>query len=157
MQKPPRDADEMLINGWVFFRYMVVGVYVGFATVGSFAYWYMYYDWAGDGHSLITFDQLSHWSQCPTWTDFKVNDFNGKPTPCILACRPYISEPTTTKPSFGARALRQPESYTSRRLHLPRQRLHVLHHRQDHCLHHLSVRARDHRDVQRPQRAIRGR
>lgn len=54
----------------------MVGVYVGFATVGSFAYWYMYYDWAGDGHTLVTFDQLSHWSQCPTWTDFTVNDFN---------------------------------------------------------------------------------
>jgi hypothetical protein len=23
MQKPPRDASEPLINGWVFFRYMV--------------------------------------------------------------------------------------------------------------------------------------
>ncbi|CAE8740988.1 unnamed protein product, partial [Polarella glacialis] len=32
MQKPPRRKDDNLISGWVFFRYMVVGLYVGFAT-----------------------------------------------------------------------------------------------------------------------------
>jgi hypothetical protein len=46
MRKPPRKADESLISNWVFFRYMVVGLYVGFATVGVFAYWYIWYDWA---------------------------------------------------------------------------------------------------------------
>merc|ERR1712032_920486 len=50
MKKLPRKADDVLINGWVFFRYMVVGIYVGFACVGIFAYWYMYYDASGDGH-----------------------------------------------------------------------------------------------------------
>merc|ERR1711893_278019 len=29
----------------------------------------------GDGHTLISFYQLSHWSECPNWTDFKVNNF----------------------------------------------------------------------------------
>jgi Ca2+-transporting ATPase len=77
MKRPPRKADDQLITGWVFFRYMVVGLYVGFATVGVFAYWYMYYDWADDGHTLITFDQLAHWGQCSTWEDFKVADFGG--------------------------------------------------------------------------------
>merc|ERR1712151_139247 len=51
MRKPPRQANESLISNWVFFRYMVVGLYVGFATVGVFAYWYMWYDWAGDNHT----------------------------------------------------------------------------------------------------------
>ena len=29
MQRPPRKADEPLITGWLFFRYMAVGSYVG--------------------------------------------------------------------------------------------------------------------------------
>merc|ERR1711993_232866 len=33
MLKPPRRKDDNLISGWVFFRYMVIGLYVGFATV----------------------------------------------------------------------------------------------------------------------------
>merc|ERR1712112_367988 len=34
MLREPRRKDDLLISGWVFFRYMVVGLYVGFATVG---------------------------------------------------------------------------------------------------------------------------
>jgi len=77
MRRPPRKANDELINGWVFFRYMVIGLYVGFATVGVFAYWYMYYDWAGDGHTLVTYHQLSHWGQCSTWENFSVVDVDG--------------------------------------------------------------------------------
>merc|ERR1711998_545489 len=40
MKKGPRGRDEALISGWVFFRYMVIGAYVGFATVGILVYWY---------------------------------------------------------------------------------------------------------------------
>ena len=46
MKRPPRRADDQLITPWVFFRYMVVGLYLGFATVGVFAYWYIWYDWS---------------------------------------------------------------------------------------------------------------
>ena len=74
MRQQPRKADENLISGWVFFRYMVVGLYVGFATVGIFVYWYTM-DANVDGHTLVTFHQLSHWSECPTWEGFKVNNF----------------------------------------------------------------------------------
>jgi len=56
MLKPPRLHDEPLIDGFVFFKYMVIGTYVGLATVGIFAYWYLAYDWAEDGHPLITLD-----------------------------------------------------------------------------------------------------
>ncbi|ETV89473.1 hypothetical protein H257_00743 [Aphanomyces astaci] len=77
MTKPPRRANDDLINKWTFFRYMVVGVYVGFACVGVFGHWYMFYDGSNDGHSLITFDQLTHFGKCATWTDFHVNNFNG--------------------------------------------------------------------------------
>merc|ERR1712051_295241 len=45
---------------------MVVGIYVGFATVGVFGYWYIAYDWAGEGHqhTLISFEQLSNFGKC---------------------------------------------------------------------------------------------
>lgn len=77
MTKPPRRSDDVLINRWVFFRYMVVGVYVGLACVGVFAYWYVYYEGSNDGHTLITFEQLTHWGKCHEWKDFKVNNFDG--------------------------------------------------------------------------------
>ncbi|KAI7688567.1 Calcium-transporting ATPase sarcoplasmic/endoplasmic reticulum type [Sarcoptes scabiei] len=62
MQRPPRKANESLITGWLFFRYMAVGSYVGFATVGAAAWWYMV---APDGPHL-TYYQLSHHLQCIT-------------------------------------------------------------------------------------------
>jgi Ca2+-transporting ATPase len=34
------------------------------ATVLVFTYWYVGYDWSGDGHSLVSFSQLANWSEC---------------------------------------------------------------------------------------------
>jgi Ca2+-transporting ATPase len=72
MSKPPRDADEALIDSWVLFRYMVVGLYVGCATVGAFAIWFTHSSFAGidlsqDGHSTVSFAQLRSWRECPSW------------------------------------------------------------------------------------------
>jgi Ca2+-transporting ATPase len=53
MEKPPRRSDDVLIDGWVFTRYMIIGIYVGIATVGIFIYWYTSYA-SDDGHSLVT-------------------------------------------------------------------------------------------------------
>jgi Ca2+ transporting ATPase len=61
MNKPPRKADETLITPWLFFRYMVIGIYVGIATVGGAAYWFLY-DPTGP---QINYYQLSHFLQCP--------------------------------------------------------------------------------------------
>lgn len=57
---------------------MVIGVYVGFATVGVFIYWYMFAE-TGDGHTLVSWEQLSNWSECPSWTpgSLQVNSFGG--------------------------------------------------------------------------------
>lgn len=99
MLKPPRGRDDALINNWVFFRYMVIGLYVGFATVGIFVFWYTNYeDFVNmlgptlmgllgseyDGHSMVSYGQLTHWGQCRTGEDangtifegFSVNDFD---------------------------------------------------------------------------------
>jgi Ca2+-transporting ATPase len=79
MKKPPRSRDDSLISGWIFFRYMVVGIYVGFATVGILIYWYVYDTTAPDWHSLVSMEQLMNWGQCSTgtgiWEGFKVKPF----------------------------------------------------------------------------------
>ena len=60
MRRQPRKRDERLIGGWLFFRYMVIGIYVGVATVAGYAWWFMYYS---EGPQ-ITFWQLSHFHRC---------------------------------------------------------------------------------------------
>lgn len=44
MDKAPRSTREPLITPWLFFRYMCIGVYVGAATVGAAAWWFMVYE-----------------------------------------------------------------------------------------------------------------
>jgi len=77
MKKPPRRSDDQLISPWVYFRYFVIGAYVGLATVGIFIYWYVYADHTGDGHTLVTYHQLANWSECPDWKGFEVAPFLG--------------------------------------------------------------------------------
>ncbi|KAL9598474.1 MAG: hypothetical protein Q9179_003897 [Wetmoreana sp. 5 TL-2023] len=60
MRRPPRKRDEALVGGWLFFRYMVVGIYVGAATVFGYAWWFMF-NLEGP---QITFWQLSHFHRC---------------------------------------------------------------------------------------------
>ncbi|XP_030629140.1 ATPase sarcoplasmic/endoplasmic reticulum Ca2+ transporting 1, like [Chanos chanos] len=60
MGKPPRSPKEPLISGWLFFRYMAIGGYVGSATVAAAAYWFLY-DEEGPG---VTYHQLSHFMKC---------------------------------------------------------------------------------------------
>lgn len=60
MRRLPRKRDEPLVSGWLFFRYMVVGTYVGAATVFGYVWWFMYHA-AGP---QISFDQLRHFHQC---------------------------------------------------------------------------------------------
>jgi len=73
MTKAPRSSDESLVTPWVFLRYMIVGSYVGIATVGAFVSWYLFEDFfgihlAGDGHSTVTWQQLRHWRTCREWS-----------------------------------------------------------------------------------------
>ncbi|BBN18941.1 P-type Ca2+ transporter type 2C [Marchantia polymorpha subsp. ruderalis] len=80
MRNPPRRSDDVLINKWVFFRYMVIGSYVGVATVGIFGLWYTQESFLGipltsDGHTLVSYSQLTNWGDCPTWENFTVAPF----------------------------------------------------------------------------------
>lgn len=60
MTLPPRDSKEAIVTPWLFFRYLVIGVYVGCATVFGYA-WYFMYSSMGPG---ITFAQLSNFHMC---------------------------------------------------------------------------------------------
>ena len=60
MRRPPRKRDERLVDGWLFFRYMVVGTYVGAATVFGYAWWFMF----NPEGPQIGFWQLCHFHRC---------------------------------------------------------------------------------------------
>uniref|UniRef100_A0A7N8YB09 Calcium-transporting ATPase n=1 Tax=Mastacembelus armatus TaxID=205130 RepID=A0A7N8YB09_9TELE len=68
MEKPPRNAKEPLISGWLFFRYLAIGGYVGAATVGAAAWWFT----VSEDGPQVTLYQLSHFLQCgPDNPDFE--------------------------------------------------------------------------------------
>lgn len=60
MKRQPRKRDEALIGGWLFFRYLIIGTYVGLATVAGYAWWFMY----NPEGPQISFYQLSHFHRC---------------------------------------------------------------------------------------------
>lgn len=62
MNRLPRKADESLITGWLFFRYMAIGGYVGAATVGAATWWFMI---SPDGPHM-NYWQLTHHLACFT-------------------------------------------------------------------------------------------
>lgn len=81
MRKPPRKSTDPLIDSWVLFRYLVIGGYVGIATVGIFILWFtqpsfLGIDLVGDGHTLVTVSQLRNWGDCPSWSNFSVTPFS---------------------------------------------------------------------------------
>jgi len=80
MRRPPRHADDELITPWVMVRYMVIGLYVGFATVGIFVYWYVFYDWSGYNQPLVSYTHVSNWGKCSTFTDYNP-DFSSWSSP----------------------------------------------------------------------------
>src|SRR6185312_15880977 len=54
MRLPPRRGQEPLVGKWLFVRYLIVGMYVGMATVFGYAWWFMYYS----GGPQISYYQL---------------------------------------------------------------------------------------------------
>jgi P-type Ca2+ transporter type 2A len=60
MRRTPRKRDEPLVSGWLFFRYMVIGTYVGAATVFGYVWWFMFYSQGPQ----ISFSQLRNFHKC---------------------------------------------------------------------------------------------
>ncbi|WVQ73814.1 potassium/sodium efflux P-type ATPase, fungal-type [Cryptococcus sp. DSM 104548] len=76
MKTAPRSGREPLVGGWLFFRYMVIGVYVGCATVFGYAWWFMFYT----GGPQISFHELTHFHQCSSiFSHLDCSMFNGLP------------------------------------------------------------------------------
>lgn len=84
MKRPPRHRDDRLISTWIFLRYLVIGVYVGFATVGIFVWWYVFGTDPLEQHTLLTLPQLMAWGRCSAWKDFNPLPVYGMPMnePC---------------------------------------------------------------------------
>uniref|UniRef100_A0A8C8EQ66 Calcium-transporting ATPase n=1 Tax=Oncorhynchus tshawytscha TaxID=74940 RepID=A0A8C8EQ66_ONCTS len=84
MNKPPRSAKEPLISGWLFFRYLAIGCYVGAATVGAATWWFV----AAEDGPMISLYQLSHFLQCspdnPDFSDLECHVFES-PYPMTMA------------------------------------------------------------------------
>lgn len=62
MKRQPRKRNEALVDGWLFFRYMVIGTYVGIATVAGYAWWFMF----NSQGPQISFEHLRHFHRCST-------------------------------------------------------------------------------------------
>ncbi|KAI0226551.1 hypothetical protein L0F63_000903 [Massospora cicadina] len=60
MRQPPRSSAEPIVGAWLLFRYLVIGTYVGCATVFGYAWWFLFYS---DG-PMITFSQLTNFHSC---------------------------------------------------------------------------------------------
>uniref|UniRef100_A0A673NJU0 Calcium-transporting ATPase n=1 Tax=Sinocyclocheilus rhinocerous TaxID=307959 RepID=A0A673NJU0_9TELE len=82
MGKAPRSPKEPLISGWLFFRYLAIGVYVGAATVAAAGWWFLYCE---DG-PMVSFYQLSHFMQCTAENE----DFAG------IECEVFEAAPPMT-------------------------------------------------------------
>ncbi|CAI5993407.1 unnamed protein product [Closterium sp. NIES-65] len=76
MSIKPRKMEDAIVNGWLFFRYLVIGIYVGLVTVAAFVWWYM---WFADGPK-ITWTQLVTFDTCV--------DSSGRPCAVFLDPRP---------------------------------------------------------------------
>jgi len=70
MAQPPRPLQQAFIDTWLFTRYLLVGLYVGVATVAGFAIWFLK---GYDGSEGVSWYQLTHFSSCADWADASVD------------------------------------------------------------------------------------
>ena len=87
MKRPPRKRDEPLVGGWLFFRYMVIGTYVGIATVGGYAWYFMFSE---QGPKISFYELVSEPFLCLDLED--ANNFVSVPLPLVqeLYVRPRL-------------------------------------------------------------------
>ncbi|XP_008790243.2 calcium-transporting ATPase 3, endoplasmic reticulum-type isoform X1 [Phoenix dactylifera] len=62
MMAKPRKASEAVVSGWLFFRYLVIGAYVGFATIAGFIWWFVY----SDNGPKLPYSELVNFDSCST-------------------------------------------------------------------------------------------
>ncbi|XP_030528480.1 calcium-transporting ATPase 3, endoplasmic reticulum-type isoform X2 [Rhodamnia argentea] len=62
MRAKPRKVGEAVVTGWLFFRYLVIGAYVGLATVAGFIWWFVY----ADSGPKLPYSELMTFDTCST-------------------------------------------------------------------------------------------
>ncbi|KAK6938564.1 Cation-transporting P-type ATPase, C-terminal [Dillenia turbinata] len=62
MKSKPRKVGEAVVTGWLFFRYLVIGVYVGLATVVGFIWWFIY----SNSGPKLPYTELMNFDTCST-------------------------------------------------------------------------------------------
>ncbi|KAK3231207.1 hypothetical protein Dsin_003088 [Dipteronia sinensis] len=62
MKVKPRKVSEAVVSGWLFFRYLVIGAYVGLATVAGFIWWFVY----SDSGPKLPYAELMNFDSCST-------------------------------------------------------------------------------------------
>jgi Ca2+ transporting ATPase len=60
MTAKPRKVNEAVVSGWLFFRYLVIGAYVGLATVAGFVWWFVY----SDSGPHVPYSELVNFDSC---------------------------------------------------------------------------------------------
>jgi Ca2+-transporting ATPase len=65
MTKKPRAKNEAILTPWLLTRYIITGLYVAYATMGAFVWWYQ--------TRGVSISQLMNWGKCLTWTGFSPN------------------------------------------------------------------------------------
>ncbi|KAL1534225.1 Calcium-transporting ATPase 3, endoplasmic reticulum-type [Salvia divinorum] len=75
MKAKPRKVNEAVVSGWLFFRYLVIGVYVGLATIAGFVWWFLY----SDNGPKLSYTELVNFDTCSTReTSYSCNVFSDK-------------------------------------------------------------------------------
>lgn len=62
MKAKPRKVSEAVVTGWLFFRYLVIGAYVGLATIAGFIWWFIY----SDSGPKLSYIELMNFDSCST-------------------------------------------------------------------------------------------
>ncbi|KAI5655174.1 hypothetical protein M9H77_32361 [Catharanthus roseus] len=62
MKAKPRKVNEAVVTGWLFFRYLVIGAYVGLATIAGFIWWFIY----SDSGPKLQYSELMNFDSCST-------------------------------------------------------------------------------------------
>ncbi|CEH19504.1 calcium-transporting atpase [Ceraceosorus bombacis] len=64
MSVPPRRRSDPLVTPAGFARWLAVGLYIGFATCGGYAWWYLFYE----NGPRVSWYELTHFHQCSTFS-----------------------------------------------------------------------------------------
>jgi magnesium-transporting ATPase (P-type) len=71
MRQTPRGRDDPIVTRFMFVRYLVIGCYVGLATIGGFAWWYMY----ATAGPQMSWAQLTAFSTCEVGVQHFANGY----------------------------------------------------------------------------------